>query len=73
MTTEPNSTEQRPQKRKMVYRSSASDAVYGFGLFGAWIYYISHATTFWLGVLGILKGLVWPAMLVYELMKYLNM
>jgi hypothetical protein len=31
------------------------------------------ATTFWLGALGILKGIFWPAMLVYEMMKYLNM
>jgi hypothetical protein len=43
------------------------------GLIGAWIYYLSHAGTFWMGVLGILKGFVWPAMLVYELMKYLGM
>ncbi len=73
MTTEQVSNEQKSQKRKIIYRGRASDAVYGFGLIGAWVYYISHATTFWMGVLGILKGIVWPAMLVYELMKYLNM
>lgn len=73
MTTELNPTDQKHQKQKVVYRGGASDAVYGFGLIGAWIYYLSHATTFWFGVLGILKGIVWPAMLVYELMKYLGM
>jgi hypothetical protein len=73
MTTEPNSTEQKHQKSKAAYRGGASDAVYGFGLIGAWVYYLAHATTFWMGVLGILKGIAWPAMLVYELMKYLNM
>ncbi len=73
MTTEPNSTEQKLQKPKVIYKRGASDAVYGFGLIGAWVYYISHAATFWLGVLGIFKGIVWPAMLVYELLKYLNM
>jgi hypothetical protein len=26
-----------------------------------------------LGVLGFFKAIVWPAMLVYELLKYLNM
>ena len=72
MTTEPNSTEQKLQKPKAVYRGGASDAVYGLGLIGAWVYYISHATTFWLGVLGIFKGIFWPAMLVYELLKYLE-
>ena len=73
MTAEPITTEQRTQRTKVIYRRSTSEAVYGFGLIGAWIYYLTHATTFLMGVLGILKGLVWPAMLVYALMKYLNM
>ena len=73
MTTEPNSTEQKHPKQKVVYRGGASEAVYGFGLFGAWFYYLTHAATFWLGALGILKGIFWPAMLVYELLKYLHM
>lgn len=52
---------------------SASGAIYGLGLIGAAVYFISTATTFWMGVLGFLKALVWPAFLVYELMKYLKM
>lgn len=48
-------------------------AVYGLGVIGAAIYYISHATTFWMGVLGVLKALVWPAMLVYQLLTFLGM
>jgi hypothetical protein len=48
-------------------------AIYGLGFIGAAIYYISHATSFWGGVLGFLKALIWPAMLVYELLKYLKM
>ena len=46
-------------------------AVYGLGFIGAAIYYISTATGFWIGVLGVLKALVWPAFLVFELLKYL--
>lgn len=72
MTTETKSNEQEDRKPRRLHRSG-SDAVYGFGLIGAWVYYVSHATTFWMGALGILKGIVWPAMLVYELMKYLEM
>lgn len=60
-------------KQKVTYKGSASDAVYGLGLIGAWIYYLTTATSFWMGALGILKGIFWPAMLVYELMKYLGM
>ena len=73
MTAEANSNERDPRKQKVIYRGGASEAVYGFGLIGAWVYYLSHATTFWLGVLGILKGIVWPAMLVYEFLKFLNL
>ena len=49
----------------------ATGAVYGLGLIGAAIYYIQHATTFWMGALGVLKAIVWPAFLVYEALKFL--
>jgi hypothetical protein len=50
---------------------ASSGAIYGMGFIGAAIYFISHATGFWMGVLGFLKAIVWPAMLVYESFKYL--
>jgi hypothetical protein len=43
-------------------------AVYGLGFVGAVVYYISTATGFWNGVLGFLKAIVWPAMLVFKLL-----
>lgn len=46
--------------------------VYGLGFIGAAIYFISTATSFWMGVLGILKAIVWPAFLVYEALKQLG-
>ena len=73
MTTESNTVEQKQQKSKTVYRGGASDAVYGLGLIGAWIYYLTHATTFWIGVLGIFKGIFWPAVLVYEALKFMGL
>lgn len=51
--------------------NASGGAVYGLGFIGAAIYYISTATTFWIGVLGFLKAIVWPAFMVYELLKYL--
>jgi len=48
-------------------------AVYGIGFIGSVVYYISTATGFWIGVLGVLKSLVWPAFLVYGLFKALGM
>jgi predicted small integral membrane protein len=73
MTTETNSTKQDNQGRKRNYNASASQPVYGLGFIGALVYYISHATTFWLGVVGFFKAIFWPAMLVYEMLKYLEM
>jgi hypothetical protein len=48
----------------------SGNAVYGMGFIGAVIYYISTATGFWMGVLGVLKAIVWPVFLVYEVLKY---
>ncbi len=50
----------------------AANAVYGLGLIGAAIYFISQAAGFWAGVLGFLKAIVWPVFLVYELLKYMK-
>jgi hypothetical protein len=55
-----------------VQKSAPASAVYGLGLIGAAIYYISTATGFWVGVLGFLKALVWPVFLVYEALKALG-
>lgn len=54
-------------------QSASSGAVYGLGLIGAAVYFISAATGFWMGVLGFLKALVWPAFLIYEAFKHLAM
>jgi hypothetical protein len=59
--------------QKMQNCTSAAGAVYGLGLIGAAIYFISVATSFWIGVLGFLKAIVWPVFLVYEAFKYLAM
>ncbi len=49
-----------------------SGAVYGLGFFGAALYFIQQATSFWTGVVGLLKALAWPAFLVYEALKFLG-
>jgi hypothetical protein len=57
---------------KVIRRNNSSNAVYGLGFIGAAVYYISIATGFWIGVLGFLKAIVWPAFLVYEALKQLG-
>jgi len=73
MITETSPTQPEKYRTRVIQRGGATGAVYGLGLIGAWVYFIGHATTFWLGVLGFLKGIVWPALMVFELLKYLNM
>jgi hypothetical protein len=58
--------------KENVQSSASAGAVYGLGLIGAAIYFISTATGFWMGVLGFLKAIVWPVILVYEAFKYLG-
>jgi hypothetical protein len=59
-------------ERKMK-EAGPSGAVYGLGFIGAVVYFIAHATGFWMGVLGFLKALVWPAFLVYGAFAKLGM
>jgi hypothetical protein len=48
-------------------------AIYGLGFLGALVYYITTAPSLLDAIIGILKALLWPAFLVYELMKFLGM
>ncbi len=56
----------------MNFSSCKEGGTYCVGFIGALIYYISTATGFWVGVLGVLKAIVWPAFLVFELLKFLG-
>jgi len=60
------------KKKNNKVNQSVSGGIYGLGWIGALVYYLSHATGFWEGLLGFLKALAWPAFLVYELLKYLG-
>jgi amino acid permease len=59
--------------KKDMNQSGPAGAVYGLGFIGAAVYFIVHASSFWAGVLGFLKALVWPAFLVYGLLKFIGM
>jgi hypothetical protein len=51
--------------------AGGGNAVYGLGLIGALVYYIGAADGFWAGVLGVLKAIVWPVFVVYDLLRFL--
>jgi hypothetical protein len=48
-------------------------AIYFFSAIGAAVYYVQQSTGFWEGVLGVLKGFVWPGMLIYKVFEMLHM
>jgi hypothetical protein len=47
-------------------------AIYGLGLIGAAVYFIQHATDFWMGVLGLIKAIFWPALFVWKALELLK-
>lgn len=54
--------------------NAGGGAVYGLGLVGALVYYLQNATGSWEAmVVGIVKAIVWPALLVYKVLGYLGM
>ena len=55
-----------------VQTGGGGDAVYALGLIGAWIYYVGQADGVLNIIVAILKGLVWPAFAVYDLLKFLG-
>lgn len=69
-------------KKKMNWRKNVSCKIdnggcggfaYFLGFIGAAVYFISTSTGFWMGVLGFLKAIVWPAFMVYGLLKFLGL
>ncbi len=70
------STKGKPKAEKCCWNMescSSGGFIYGLGAIGAAVYFVSTATGFWMGVLGVLKAIVWPAFLVFELLKFLGM
>jgi len=56
---------------KRIHNSGTANAVYGLGFIGAAVFFISQSASLWMGVWGFVKALVWPALMVYELFKYM--
>lgn len=42
-------------------------------IIGAAVYFLQNSSSFWGGVLGILKACVWPAFAVYKVLELLNL
>ncbi len=58
----------------MTNRNAAAPAgaIYGLGIFGAWVWFFQQADTFWQYVWAFFQGIVWPAFMVYDVFKALH-
>lgn len=66
--------EKKKEWKKMHHhRGAGGGAVYGLGLIGALVYFLQHANSFSEGLIGILKALVWPAVLLYKVLELLKL
>lgn len=51
---------------------SGSQTIYSLGLIGAAVFYIQNSEGFVGVILAILKAIVWPAFVVYDLLSFLG-
>ena len=52
--------------------TASGGAIYGLGIFGAWVYFWIEANTFWEYVFVFFQGLLWPAFMIYDVFEALN-
>lgn len=46
--------------------AAGGGAIYGLGMFGAWVFFWQQADTLGEYLIAVLQGIVWPAFMVYE-------
>ena len=52
--------------------AAGGGAIYGLGIFAAFVYFWQQADSFWEHLFAILQGVLWPAFMVYEGFKALG-
>lgn len=57
---------------KQKCNNSCGGCAYFLGFLGTAVYYVQTAPTFWTGVWGVVKAVVWPAILAYKLFGFLG-
>jgi len=72
MNTEMIPAGKEKQAVQVTVQGGSPQAVYGFGLIGAWVYYIGRAATPREKVIGFFKGFAWPAFVVHALLEFLE-
>jgi hypothetical protein len=52
--------------------AAGAGAIYGLGIFGAWVWFFQQADTFWQFVWAFFQGIFWPAFMVYDVFRVLH-
>lgn len=73
MTDDNDSSIQGDSRCKGAVDNGILGGIYGMAFIGGVIYYLQHATSFWNGVWGIIKAIIWPAVLMYKVLELLQM
>ena len=60
-------------EEKKMHNDGMFSVAYLLTVLGAIIYYIQHSASFWGGVLGFLKGLIWPLFATIKILELLKM
>ena len=55
--------DQRGQQQRA---NASGGAIYGLGIFGAWVWFWQQADGFWEYAYAVFQGIFWPAYMVYE-------
>ena len=63
---------EKKSKKQHVTNNSGMGSAYALGMIGAAVYYIQIADGFGEVIVALLKSLVWPGFLVYELLKFIG-
>lgn len=58
-------------KKKNCNCNAAGGGIYGMAFIGALVYYLQQAQSFLEGSIGFFKAVVWPAIVVYKLLRLL--
>ena len=52
---------------------ASGGGLYCLGFVGSLDYFVQQADSFGAGVLGVIQAFVWPALMAYEMLAFLNM
>lgn len=60
------------KKKSWSCNANQSQALYGLGLVGALVYYVQHSSGLVGFLVALVKAVLWPAFVIYDLLSFLH-